>query len=78
MPAQNYIVAWLTMGEGWHNFHHVFPWDYRVGDFFHLNSFIIETFAKLGLAYDLKKASPELVEKVQKRNSIKEVQDPFE
>lgn len=27
----NLILAWFTMGEGYHNFHHVFPFDYRNG-----------------------------------------------
>lgn len=27
----NWIVAILTLGEGWHNFHHAFPWSARQG-----------------------------------------------
>lgn len=27
----NGIVAFLTLGEGWHNFHHAFPWAARQG-----------------------------------------------
>jgi len=27
----NWVVAMLTLGEGWHNFHHAFPWSARQG-----------------------------------------------
>lgn len=27
----NGLVAFLTLGEGWHNFHHAFPWSARQG-----------------------------------------------
>lgn len=27
----NWVVAILTLGEGWHNFHHAFPWSARQG-----------------------------------------------
>ncbi|NEP16158.1 MAG: acyl-CoA desaturase, partial [Leptolyngbya sp. SIO4C1] len=27
----NRLVAMLTLGEGWHNFHHAFPWSARQG-----------------------------------------------
>lgn len=28
-PRENVTVAVMTLGEGWHNYHHAFPWDYR-------------------------------------------------
>jgi stearoyl-CoA desaturase (delta-9 desaturase) len=48
------------LGENWHNFHHAFPSDYRNGPkWYHLDvhKWIIWTFAKLGLAKDLKYTS---------------------
>jgi fatty-acid desaturase len=30
--VQNIIVAIITFGEGWHNFHHSFPMDFRCAD----------------------------------------------
>jgi stearoyl-CoA desaturase (delta-9 desaturase) len=30
-PRNNLITALLILGEGWHNFHHEFPSDYRAG-----------------------------------------------
>ena len=25
-------VALAALGEGWHNYHHVFPWDYKTAE----------------------------------------------
>lgn len=30
--TDTYIIGILALGEGWHNFHHVFPWDYKVSE----------------------------------------------
>jgi len=61
----------LTFGEGWHNFHHTFPWDYRSAEFgmdwLNLPTNFIDMFAKVGWAYDLKTASKELIMKQAKR-----------
>lgn len=67
-PAENHLVAWMALGEGWHNYHHVFPWDYKAAEFgsYHLNTttMFLDAFAKIGWAYDLKRASDDLVKKV--------------
>ncbi|XP_034247037.1 stearoyl-CoA desaturase 5-like isoform X3 [Thrips palmi] len=31
-PTENAFVAYITFGEGWHNYHHVFPWDYKAAE----------------------------------------------
>ncbi|XP_071440253.1 acyl-CoA Delta-9 desaturase-like, partial [Hetaerina americana] len=66
-PSQNRLVSFLAMGEGWHNYHHVFPWDYKTAELgdYSLNSTtaFIDFFAKIGWAYDLKTVSPEVIEK---------------
>lgn len=46
------ITAIMTQGEGWHNYHHVFPWDYKAAelgsyDSNYTNAFI-DLFAKYG------------------------------
>lgn len=72
--TDNAGIAWLTFGEGWHNYHHVFPWDYKAAEFgncFNFTTNLIDFFAYLGLAYDLKTASPEIVKKRILRNSYK-------
>jgi len=66
--AENPVVAYMAMGEGWHNFHHVFPFDYRAAEFggvSYLNptTGVIEFCAKFGLTYDLKAASDNMIEK---------------
>ncbi|XP_057319989.1 acyl-CoA Delta-9 desaturase-like [Microplitis mediator] len=67
-PVENIWVGWAAAGEGWHNYHHVFPWDYRAAEFKHvfLNTTTdwIDFFAKLGWATDLKTADPQLIKKV--------------
>lgn len=67
-PAENITVAILSMGEGWHNYHHVFPWDYKAAELgnykLNITTFWIDMFAKIGWAYDLKEPSKELVRKV--------------
>lgn len=64
-------VAAFVLGEGFHNYHHVFPWDYKaaeLGDYsLNFTTAFIDFFAWLGLAYDLKSVSPEIVEKRVKR-----------
>ncbi|KYN18939.1 PREDICTED: acyl-CoA Delta(11) desaturase-like [Trachymyrmex cornetzi] len=64
-PTENRWVNFFSAGEGLHNYHHVFPWDYKAAE---LHGFIttafINFFAKIGWAYDLKEPSKELVESV--------------
>lgn len=53
-------VALLTYGEGYHNFHHRFKFDYRNGiRWFHIDpsKWLIKTLELFGLAGDLRKAS---------------------
>ncbi|XP_012225497.2 acyl-CoA Delta-9 desaturase-like [Linepithema humile] len=66
-PAENPTVAFIALGEGWHNYHHVFPWDYKASELgfarLNLTAGFIEFMAWLGLAYDLKIPSVEIVAK---------------
>lgn len=52
--VENKFVSWAALGEGWHNYHHVFPWDYRTSELGLVNwsTAFIDTFAKIGWAYD--------------------------
>ncbi|XP_029674734.1 acyl-CoA Delta(11) desaturase-like isoform X1 [Formica exsecta] len=72
-PTDNAGVSFLTLGEGWHNYHHVFPWDYKAGEFgnywFNFTATFIDLCAYLGLAYDLKTASANMVKKRVLRSS---------
>jgi len=62
----SFITALLTLGEGYHNYHHEFPQDYRNGiRFFHYDptKWMIGFFSLFGWAYDLKTIAPEEVKK---------------
>lgn len=61
---ESWFVSFLSLGEGWHNYHHAFPWDYKcaeLSELFNYTAKIIKFFETVGWAYDLKVASPELV-----------------
>ncbi|XP_073993106.1 acyl-CoA Delta-9 desaturase-like isoform X2 [Rhodnius prolixus] len=63
-PVESSFVAFISSGEGWHNYHHTFPWDYRAGEFgkyFNISVYYIDWFARHGYAYDLRSATPEMV-----------------
>ncbi|KAK4883051.1 hypothetical protein RN001_006370 [Aquatica leii] len=70
-PTENVYVAIAAFGEGWHNYHHVFPWDYKaaeLGDYsLNPSTMIIDFFAKIGWAYDLKTVSLDMIERRVKR-----------
>ncbi|XP_045450321.1 acyl-CoA Delta(11) desaturase-like [Melitaea cinxia] len=70
VPTQNKFVSLVTLGEGTHNFHHAFPYDYRSGeqfDYFNFNTFLIDMFSKIGWAYDLRAATPAMIDSVSQR-----------
>lgn len=55
----NGVLAVLTLGEGYHNFHHTFPSDYRNGfRWFHWDptKWSIWVLSKMGLAHDLRRS----------------------
>lgn len=59
--ADNWLLAVVAFGEGWHNYHHAFPNDYRNGVSalaWDPSKWMIWTMYKLGIAWDLKRVSP--------------------
>jgi len=69
-PVENLTVAALTLGEGYHNFHHTFPWDYSTSEWGYSINFTklaLDVFAMLGLAYDFRKVTPEMIKARQAR-----------
>ncbi|XP_019872948.2 acyl-CoA Delta-9 desaturase [Aethina tumida] len=65
LPVESYFVSFVTFGEGWHNYHHTFPWDYRASELgarFSVTTHLIDMLAWLGLAYDLKTALESTIE----------------
>jgi len=70
-PAENLIANLGTLGEGFHNFHHSFPYDYAAseyGQYFNLTATFIDWFAKIGWAYDLRTAPKEAVEALREKH----------
>ncbi|KAF7990885.1 hypothetical protein HCN44_000690 [Aphidius gifuensis] len=66
-PAENLLVSFASGGEGFHNYHHAFPWDYKASEFGHIfnpTTVWLNFFHKINWAYDLKKVSPELIKKI--------------
>ena len=62
----NAILAFLTYGEGYHNYHHTFQWDYRNGiHWWHFDptKWMISILSFAGLTHDLKRCNPAQIEK---------------
>ncbi|TGZ53155.1 Acyl-CoA Delta(11) desaturase [Temnothorax longispinosus] len=70
-PVENIAVSIASLGEGYHNYHHVFPWDYKTGELgdypFNLTTGFIDLFARIGWAYDLKYVSPNMIRRRARR-----------
>uniref|UniRef100_A0A1B0B1J9 Fatty acid desaturase domain-containing protein n=1 Tax=Glossina palpalis gambiensis TaxID=67801 RepID=A0A1B0B1J9_9MUSC len=70
-PVESPMVSFLALGEGWHNYHHVFPWDYKTGEFgnykLNVTTAFIDICAKFGLANGRKLVSCDMI----KRRALK-------
>lgn len=65
-PRDSTITALITMGEGYHNYHHAFPLDYRNGIRlyqFDPTKWLLWTLSTVGLTRDLRRAPLPLVER---------------
>ncbi|XP_061399660.1 acyl-CoA Delta-12 desaturase-like [Musca vetustissima] len=64
-PTESPFVSFVALGEGWHNYHHVFPWDYKTGEFgsyrLNITTAFIDFCAKYGLASGRKSVSPDMI-----------------
>lgn len=61
----NPLIALMTYGEGYHNYHHTFQWDYRNGiHWWHYDptKWFISACYYIGLTKDLKRCSPIAIE----------------
>lgn len=60
----NWLVAFLTLGEGWHNNHHYWPSSVRQGFRrweFDVTYYVLRLFALFGLVWDLREPPKELL-----------------
>ncbi|XP_064639191.1 acyl-CoA desaturase 1-like [Lineus longissimus] len=75
-PAENMLVAFMAMGEGFHNYHHTFPQDYSTSEYgWKINSttMFIDFMAAIGQVEGRKKISKEIVMKRKERTGAKEL-----
>lgn len=69
----------VTSGEGYHNYHHSFPWDYRaaeLGQSFRFTTKMIDWTARMGWSYDLRTATGDvLLRKMQRTGELSNLLD---
>lgn len=61
-PAENPVVSFCSGGEGWHNWHHKYPYDYAASEFgglaqYNAGKYFIDAMCMLGLASGRKRAT---------------------
>lgn len=64
-PSENRAVSLIAIGEGFHNYHHTFPYDYSTSEWgprINITTAFIDLCACLGLAYDRKQASRDAID----------------
>jgi len=78
-PRDHFITAILTLGEGYHNFHHEFPQDFRNAIKFWQydpTKWLIRILSYFGLTYDLKTSGDNEIKmgewQIKKKNAINE------
>lgn len=73
-PRDHFVTALVSLGEGYHNFHHQFPMDYRNATKWYQydpTKWLIVAFQKLGLATQLKTFSENEIQKGQLTMQLK-------
>ena len=61
-PAENPAVSFCAIGEGWHNWHHKYPFDYAASEFgissqFNPSKLLIDLMASVGLVWGRKRGT---------------------
>lgn len=63
-------VIWTALGEGFHNYHHTFPFDYSTSEFgkyLNITTIFIDLCAALGLVYERRKVDKDTILRRQMR-----------
>ncbi|KAJ6661697.1 hypothetical protein lerEdw1_013219 [Lerista edwardsae] len=63
-PRENHFVVLGALGEGFHNYHHTFPFDYATSEFgwrLNVTTAFIDAMCYLGLASDRKRVRKEII-----------------
>ncbi|KAJ1834466.1 stearoyl-CoA 9-desaturase, partial [Coemansia sp. RSA 2708] len=77
-PRDNWFTGIITLGEGYHNFHHAFPNDYRNGVRWYdidLTKWVLWVLEQLQLAFDLKRFPRNEIMKGRAAMKLKRAQD---
>ncbi|KAF7317096.1 Delta-9 fatty acid desaturase protein [Mycena chlorophos] len=77
-PRNHLFTAMVTIGEGYHNYHHQYPTDYRVGTAWHHydpTKWFIWTCKQIGLASHLKEFPENEVKKGQLMMQLRQLRD---
>ncbi len=77
----NPLLALITYGEGYHNYHHTFQWDYRNGvKWWHFDptKWMIRSLSWVGLTTDLKRTDPARVETARLQMQYQRAREQFE
>jgi stearoyl-CoA desaturase (Delta-9 desaturase) len=61
-PTENPFVAWCSAGEGWHSWHHKYPFDYAASEFgvtaqYNPSKLVIDILAAFGLVWGRKRGT---------------------
>ena len=59
-PAENMLVSIMSLGEGWHDWHHAYPYDYACSEtdyVFNPSKWLIDGCAKMGWVWDRKRGT---------------------
>ena len=81
-PAENFFVSFFTLGEGYHNYHHTFPWDYSASEHgwstnFNLATAFIDILAWFGLVTNRQTVPKHIILKRIKRTGDKFLLQPY-
>jgi len=69
-PVENIFVAIFSNGEGFHNYHHAFPQDYKTSEYpwkLNITTAFINFMVLIGQAYNCKEVAPEVWKKRQEK-----------
>ena len=72
--VENWLVSFGSAGEGYHNYHHTFPYDYATSELGYVHNVtkrFIDLMAAMGLAWDLRKPSLEAIERQKEKAQMK-------
>lgn len=79
-PSENRTVSFWALGEGFHNYHHTFPWDYAASELLYDLNFtklFIDFFASFGWVYERKIVSPEMIKQRKLRTGDTPILGPY-